>query len=253
MAGNRERKKKERKRRAAAINSAASTARLQAHQVLAATKDRVRRAATAALRQRDLADHPAQIAEETLAITLRVIDESPWRSRHACQEGCAYCCHTAVTIAPPEVFAIANHLRTHCSSDELVDVRRRLDENAGLAASLSRQEYIGRLIPCALLDEQNRCLAHSVRPLACAGFLSLSRSKCEAEFNGVPDRAAVPTDDLAMSIGVSASEGILLASKESGHDGSFYELHHALRLALDHPDLASRWAAREDVFQNCPT
>lgn len=250
--GKRDRKKQERQRRSTAVKNAASAARRQAGQVIAETTERVRRTVGEDLQRGDLAEHAAEISPKTLAIALKVIDDSPFRSRHACKEGCAFCCYTAVTVAPSEVFAIADHLRNRCSNDDLAEVRRRLEENAALAASLSRQDYIARLVRCALLDERNRCRVHPVRPLACAGFLSMSRPKCEAEFNRVPERAPIPTDKLAMAVGASASEGLLRACQASGHDGKFYELHHAVRLALDDPDLAKRWAAKEDVFAGCP-
>jgi len=251
--GKRDRKKQERQRRSSAVQNAASAASRQAGQVIAETSERVRRTVSEDLRRSDLAEHTAEVSPKALEMALRVIDDSPFRSRHACKEGCAFCCYTAVTVSPSEVFAIAEHLRKRCSSDDMAEVRRRLDENAALAASLSRPDYIARLVRCALLDESNRCRVHPVRPLACAGFLSMSRTKCEAEFNRVPERAPIPTDKLAMAAGASASEGLLRACQASGHDGKFYELHHAVRLALDDPDLAKRWAKKEDAFAGCPT
>ncbi len=109
------------------------------------------------------------------------------------------------------------------------------------------------LVPCALLTDGNQCSAHAVRPLACAGFLSTSRSKCEAEFNRIPNRAPIPTDDFAMAAGVAASKGLLAACQAAEVDGQFYELHHALRIVLDTVDAAGRWARKKDIFQGCPT
>ena len=103
------------------------------------------------------------------------------------------------------------------------------------------------------MTEDNQCSAHAVRPLACAGFLSTSRLKCEAEFNRTANRAPIPTDDLAMAAGVAASKGLLQACQAADVDGQFYELHHALRMVLDTPDAAESWARKEDIFKGCPT
>ncbi len=252
MAGKRDRKKCERQRRSTAVQNAAATARTQARRYLDETAAQVRQAVGEALRDEDAAAAPLQAARDTLGIALRVIDKSPFRSRHACEAGCAFCCYTAVTASPPELLAIADYLRRSCSDEQLAEVRRRLDENAAKAAAMSRNDYIASLIPCALLSPENRCRVHPVRPLACAGFCSTSRRKCEAEFNREPDRAQVPTDKLAMAIGVAASDGLLSACHDAGKDGKFYELNHALRVVLDDPEIAHRWSRGEESFEHCP-
>ena len=128
-----------------------------------------------------------------------------------------------------------------------------MDENAGLASSLTRDAYIAKNVPCALLTEDGRCLAHPVRPLCCAGFLSTSRAKCEAEFKHLVGRDPVPTDKHAMLAGLGVSYGLKEACNQAGRDGEFYELHHALRRALDTPNAAEKWARGERVFDGCPT
>ena len=51
-----------------------------------------------------------------------------------------------------------------------------------------------------------------------------------------------------MAAGVAASKGLLAACQAAEVDGHFYELHHALRLVLETPDAAARWARKEDIF-----
>ena len=249
MGGKRDRKKRERKRGAGQLASSMATMdRRAARKILGATAERVQLIAGAILRREDLHDAASDIANETRDLALKVIEQSPLHTQHACKAGCAFCCYTAVTVSPPEIFAIADHLGRHCSAERLCEIQRKLDENATKAASMSRSAYVAALVPCALLTDDNQCSAHAVRPLACAGFLSTSRSKCEAEFNRVPNRAPIPTDDFAMAAGVAASKGLLAACQAAGVDGQFYELHHALRLVLHTPDAAARWARKEDIF-----
>ena len=221
--------------------------------ILDAATERVQLIAGTILRREDRHDTATNIAQETRDVALRVIAQSPLRNQHACQAGCAFCCYTAVTVSPPEVFAIVDHLRRHSSTERLAEIRRKLDENAQKADAMPRSDYVAALVPCALLTEDNQCSVHAVRPLACAGFLSTSRSNCEAEFNRTANRAPIPTDDLAMATGVAASKGMLLACQAADVDGQFYELHHALRLVLDKPEAAEAWARKEDMFKGCPT
>ena len=253
MGGKRDRKKREKKRGHGHDRSTATMDPRAARKILDATTERVQLVAGTILRREDLDDTATDIADETRSLALKVIEQSPLRSQHACKAGCAFCCYTAVTVSPPEVFAIVDHLRRHCSTERLLEIQRKLDENAEKAASMSRSEYIAALVPCALLTDDNQCSAHAVRPLACAGFLSTSRSKCEAEFNRIPNRAPIPTDDFAMAAGVAASKGLLAACQAAEVDGQFYELHHVLRLVLDTPNAAARWARKEDIFKGCPT
>ena len=130
-------------------------------------------------------------------------------------------------------------------------VRQRMDDNAKLSASMTRDAYIAQLIPCALLTEDGNCRVHAVRPIACASFRSRSPAKCEAEFNHVPQRDPVPTDDFAKVADLGVSHGLLEACKEADLDGNFYELHHALRRVMDTPDAVGQWARGEDILDGC--
>ena len=154
-------------------------------------------------------------------------------------------------MVAPEAFAIAGYLQDHLSPDQMRQVGEGLEENAGLASSMARDVYIARLIPCALRTADGHCRAHPVRPIACAGFLSTSRARCEDEFNRVPDREPLPTDRYAMLAGLSVSNGLTDACRDAGLDGNFYELHHALRRVMATPNAADRWARGENVFDGC--
>lgn len=244
-------KRKRGRRTGAAPRNAAGVDRTAGKGALESAAAAASQTAGEFLRRDDRATCVVELADGTRKLALRVMQQSPLHGRHACQPGCAFCCHTAVTVAPPEAFAIAAYLKEHCSEEVLGEIRRRLDENAEPAASMSRDEYIARLVPCALLTEDGNCRAHAVRPIACAGFLSTSRAGCEAEFNRVPGREPVPADRFAMLAGLTVSNGLMEACNQAGVDGRFYELHHALRRVLDTPDIAEKWARGEDVFAGC--
>jgi hypothetical protein len=212
---------------------------------------KARQVANDFLRLGDLAARVVQLADGTRELALRVMRRSPLEGKYECRPGCAFCCHTAVTVAAPEAFAIAAYLKEHLSPQELAEVRQRLDENAALASSMTRDEYVARLVPCALMTEDGNCRAHPARPIPCASFLSTSRAKCEAEFNRVPGRDPVPTDKFAMLAGLAVSNGLMEGCKRAKLDGNFYELHHALGRVLDTADAAERWARGDGVFDGC--
>ena len=252
MPGKRERRKQERMRRQRTDRgSARSSPRLTAGKLMDAAAERARQAAAPYLRRDGLSARLVELAEAARSLALRLMRQSPLAAQHECRAGCDFCCHTAVTVVAPEAFAIAGYLQDHLSPDQMRQVGERLEENAGLASSMARDVYIARLIPCALRTADGNCLAHPVRPIACAGFCSTSRAKCEAEFNRVLGRDPVPTDEFTMLAGLGVSNGLLDAFQRAGLDGHFYELHHALRRILDTPDPAAKWAAGQDLFQGC--
>jgi Fe-S-cluster containining protein len=252
VSGKRERKKLERIRRSKLVRKGArSSDRGSAEKLLEGAAEETRQAAERYLRRDDLPDRVVELADSTRQLALRVMQQSPLAGKHECEPGCAGCCHTAVTVAAPEMFAIVKYLEDHYSREELREVRQRMDRNAELASGMTRDEYIAKLIPCALLTDDGNCRAHPVRPIACAGFLSTSRAKCEAELNRVPNREPVPTDKFAMLAGLSVSNGLMDACQRANLDGNFYELHHALRRVMDTPDAAERWARGENVFEGC--
>jgi Fe-S-cluster containining protein len=261
MSGKRERRKREYGRRRPMFATGRGNAEPAVpRESLAVTAEAVRRAVASILQDEDTPPTRPQVAEgllpgrvaaATLGLALRVIQQSPLAGQHACRAGCDFCCHTAVTVAPPEVFAIADYLRAHYGAEELRAVHAQLDRNAARAASVTRDAYIAALIPCALLTPDGNCRAYHVRPLACAGFLSTSREACAAEFQRVPGRGAVPLDRHGMAAGLGAAHGLKLACQAAGRDGEFHELHHALRRALDEPDASERWAREARVFEGC--
>ncbi len=158
-----------------------------------------------------------------------------------------------MTVAPPEALTINAYLSANYSKEELASVREALEANAALASELSRDDYIARNIPCALLTSSGQCRAHPVRPLACAGFLSTSRAGCEAEFKHLAGRDEVPTDKFAMLAALAISYGLKDACRQSDLDGEFYELHHALLRVQDTPDAGAGWSIGDPVFEGCLT
>jgi Fe-S-cluster containining protein len=215
------------------------------------TADKARQAAYPYLNGAGLAGSVTEMANATRDLALKVMAASPKHGKYECASGCAFCCHTSVTVSPPEAFAIAAYLAEQYSPEELAGLRQHWAQNAATASEISREDYIARLIPCGLLTEDGNCRAHPVRPIACASFLSTSRQKCEDEFHRRPNRDPVPTDKFAMVAGLGVSQGLMSACRKAGVDGEFYELHHALLRIFDTPDARQAWAQGHDIFAGC--
>lgn len=254
---NRDRKKREQARRRPSPapsrpqRKPSFITRLHTHAAIDDIHRQVVEASGPLLRQGDDPAAPGRAAQAARDIALKVVEHSPRSGRHACAAGCAFCCHTALSVSPPEAFAIMDYLRAHIPPGELVEVRRRAEANVALAAQLTRGEYLRKLVRCALLTDDGNCRVHPVRPLACAGYLSTSRDACEAEFNRVAGRAAVPVDEQAMFGVLAAARGLEDACDDAGLDSEGRELHHMLLRLWDDPGAGQAWRTGALRFDDC--
>lgn len=253
MAGKRDRKKNESARRSRALLAQRRNRPSTTKQLLEDTAKQAQATAGKVLSCPDGRIATAAVAGSVRELALKVIKTSPQHGRYECKAGCAFCCHTAITVAAPEALAIADHIRENLDESQRLRLDERLQTNAKLAAGMSRAQYIAQRIPCAMLTEEFTCSVHPVRPLACAGFLSTSVAKCEAAYRGEPGADPSPGDKYAMAVGLGASYGLKYACRDAKLDSDFYELHHALIRALDNSDAATRWAAGQHAFDGCPT
>ena len=80
---------------------------------------------------------------------------------------CANCCSTTgPSFTDKDIGRIAKHLRIKPS--EFTEKYLRIDED---------KDYVLQQVPCAFLDENNRCKIYDVRPKACREFPHTDRIK----------------------------------------------------------------------------
>ena len=80
---------------------------------------------------------------------------------------CANCCSTTgPSFTDKDIGRIAKHLRIKPS--EFTEKYLRIDED---------KDYVLQQVPCAFLDEDNRCKIYDVRPKACREFPHTDRIK----------------------------------------------------------------------------
>ena len=132
------------------------------------------------------------LGRNAMAGTSKIADgalaQSPDRPP-ACRSGCAHCCHQAVGVTPPEVFAIHEHLRATRAPAELAAVVRRIRAADDRTRGMTSAERLSPDLPCPFLVDE-RCSIYEVRPLACRGTNSLDAAACERTLRDPAARAA---------------------------------------------------------------
>jgi hypothetical protein len=201
----------------------------------------------------------AALGRDAMGATSRIVEgalaQSPDRPP-ACQAGCAHCCHQAVGVTPPEVFAIHAHLRTTRSTAELAAVTDRLRDADDRTRGLPSADRVSPDLPCPFLVDA-RCSIYQVRPLACRGTNSLDAAACDRNLHDPAARAAflagttsVPCYREPFRAAHAVTAGLQLALDQlHGLEVLPLELTAAMRIMLDAPDAApQQWLGGKDPF-----
>lgn len=193
----------------------------------------------------ELVQHAQQLTD---AVIREVVEASPTARRPACCEGCAACCHLHIVVTSVEVLAIAAHMHDQMTSENLADVRERIDghieQTDGLDASARRQ-----IRPACPLLESGRCAIYSVRPISCRGWNSLDRSVCDADIANPEANAKTPVNLGQYVLAGRVVEGLAAASHSMRLENRPLDFARGLRIALDDPaKTAMAWRAGTDVF-----
>lgn len=197
------------------------------------------------------ADGAALVAQHLLEEVLaEVATHEPAEMKTACSAGCAWCCYIGfASISLPEAVAIATHLREEADDEMRARVEARIDAAIEAAEGLSPEARWRAREPCPFLDvDQGTCRVYEVRPLRCRGWNSLDAEACEASYRQRDETIDVPSNRLRFVLGTSTEEGQADAFDAAGRDARRGEIAQAVRLALDEPSLAGRWAQGEAVF-----
>jgi Fe-S-cluster containining protein len=170
----------------------------------------------------------------------------PLAQELACAPGCAHCCHLKVTVTPLEVIHLASALRADAAV--LSRIKRRVKDADKLTRGKTADERLALALPCPLLDDQSRCVAYAARPLSCAGTNSFDAEGCRKT---LAKETADPVghDPVLLRAASAVAAGVTEATFESGRDGRILELVAALKIALDDPEVKSKWQRGEPVFQ----
>lgn len=92
--------------------------------------------------------------------------------RITCTAGCAWCCHHPVVISILEGILIYRWMvdRGKWTSG----IREKLKSSANQQFGTDYHVWLKAMIPCPLLDDQNRCSVYQTRPLICRVYYAVS-------------------------------------------------------------------------------
>jgi hypothetical protein len=158
----------------------------------------------------------------------------------ACRAGCSFCCHLRVMVHPHEAIALFRYLGSRMPREQAASVRRRVIENAARITAENATKG-PCAFPCAFLVE-GRCSAYDARPVACSGYHSLSRERCEKEHEHRGASAeGIPVLQAVEHVATGLDEGMEGALAAVGLSGTRMELHTAVAALLRNPALIQRW------------
>jgi Fe-S-cluster containining protein len=194
----------------------------------------------------ELAAHALGLAQQEID---QMVARTPPKSRPACSAGCAFCCVLPVAVSPPEALYIAAYVHETWSAEAQVELRTRLRTRVEARQGWTVEARGAHKRFCFFLRDDWQCGIYPIRPLACRGYSSLSRSACEEAFTDQGDHVRVHAGVRELAAGVIY--GLILASKARGLEWGRYELEAAVLRALETPDAAERWVRGERVFAGC--
>ncbi len=183
----------------------------------------------------------AGIVDHTMSVLPEAIQPD---AKIACKKGCAHCCSIRVTTTPPEALAIAAHLRSlDGGAGGLSDKFRAYEAKSELSAD----ERLYQVLECPFLS-RDLCTIYAHRPKACRSYHSYDVLRCIADKRDPRALVGVPQDPMRHELGSTVFDAMGEACQALGLEFYSLELVPAVRIALEEPDAASRWLAREKVF-----
>jgi Fe-S-cluster containining protein len=167
----------------------------------------------------------------------------------ACGKGCAYCCHNRVVAPAHELMTLADTIQAMPEAQRAV-VMERVARNAERIESMDAATQFRTPIRCALLGDDNACMAYDDRPSNCRRYHSLRLKDCETSFfqpENLNSRIRLSTPLLIASTAQYLGFRRVLADR--GVDTANYEMNTALREALSDPQACSeRYGSGKGAF-----
>jgi len=169
--------------------------------------------------------------------------------RSACAAGCGFCCHTMVSVSPPEAFYIAHHIESEFEPEKRAALRQRVIDYAERTHGMDGgQRYVGREACPFLRDEDWYCGLHTARPLVCRAMHSGSLASCKKAYD--TRDASVPTSTMAVFFQNTKAymSAYVSALRPRGVTVYPVELSAALAVIWREGDAMDRWLGGEDLF-----
>ncbi len=169
----------------------------------------------------------------------------------ACSKGCAFCCHTMVSVIAPEAFYLAEHIKNGFEPEES---RRKIEQivehDRQHRGKSGAQRHVGR-IACPMLDpETHLCTVHGVRPLTCRSMHSGDVTPCRVAFETRDAYHPAPSHALFFKNTQAYYDAYGTALHSAGLILEPLELNAALATIFTEKNVFLRWLKGENPFEN---
>ncbi len=172
------------------------------------------------------------------------------RFKVACDMGCAYCCHTMVSVLPPEAFFLANHIETAFEPEVSKAMRQRVIDHDAKHRGLSGAARHEGHVACSLLDPETwLCTVHSARPLTCRSMHSSDKPSCKRAFDERDAYISTPSHQLFFENTQAYYDAFGTALMEHDVELEPLELNAALATIWTGDNVLNRWLRGERVFE----
>jgi Fe-S-cluster containining protein len=164
----------------------------------------------------------------------------------ACGPGCPFCCHVRLTVSPPELLLVADHLRRTWPAECLDALKVKLANLDHLTRGRDAEAREAMRLPCPMLVD-NSCGIHEVRPTSCRAVASVDVVACRQSYDS---RMAEPVPQVTLQLNAAngVGYGVITGLIDSGFPMENIEFIAGLRIALDTENAARRWLDGEGLF-----
>ncbi len=170
----------------------------------------------------------------------------------ACAPGCSYCCRgTPVLVQAAEALALALHVQTARTAEQLAELTARVADTLARTRDLGVDARAEAKEPCPLLDlASGACTAYEARPTACRAYNSCDAQRCAEAHEAGLASPVLPSNPVLFRATHAAGVGLMVASEVRGLQSGPFELVSALHAALADPEASARWLRGERVFSH---
>lgn len=171
------------------------------------------------------------------------------RFKPACGAGCAFCCHTMVSLLPPEAFFLAEHVETAFPPEESqAMIGRILDHDSRHRGKSGGRRFVEHAA-CPMLDPETWfCRVHAARPLTCRAMHSGDLKPCKEAWEQRDAYRPAPSHRLYFENTQAYYNAIAYTLEDLGLQMIPLEMNAALATIWSGERVFERWLAGEQVF-----
>ena len=182
-----------------------------------------------------------EINKESISFIENTINSRPAEAVIACEKGCSYCCSIRVEAFAHEIVGIYEYLNSSLNHQDLLLFKNKISSASQKNHHLSENQRIITNITCPLLDDDNHCTVHNIRPITCAAYHSMDVKRCIDMFEN--PTLTPPTTYYAV---INSARDYFYSNYQSvlnslNHDDSVYELTVTLDQLFKNPKFIKRW------------